>query len=912
MHDEIQDTYEAIFNRIIRGLILISLVAGLITFFTDGVASPWFIRAGAVLLLAVVAFGLRLFGKFIAAASLLMLELFGLMVELLLRPGAFTGFAPYLLVPIVIITGLLFSPLVTFIVTAAAILLILLLMALTGQFNWTNLGLLLPALLLSLFTAMVSSEYHRRLLNLGQRLRENRTLLKDRTRKIMENARNDELNQRQILELQQQLAQAKVELVQTQHRLSEGDDRFYHLLRGTVETSEQALKQLEQELERAADQQPAFSLEPLWRRTDDLKSLLINLQELLQVEHGELSLSYQAIDVKQLLHELAGMARGLARHKPIDIRVHTAAKLPVLQADLLRVRQALIQLLHNAITYTEQGLIELQAEVVNDEFRIFVSDTGAGIPREALSRIFEIFDHGNNHHQDQGAGLGLALTRRLIELHGGRVWANSILGVGSTFYLALPLKPEPAPASPALPLPLATPIPAPIPATPSSSERPAPQAAPHFAMPDDPDQTMISSRWAAVQPEPYAGPTQMEPIRRFGQIYVRRLSLILLALLVVILGVVTVLAVINGPTEQQAGLETPPRPASPTAAALLLPSSTPQPTILAATATASPTPLPSDTATSLPPTPSPTLTVTPTEEPSPTPSPTATASPTPLAVNPLLPATLVTVNGSPLAFGVEQVDLLAGSSGTPVKTANDSRLSWSRTGHALFTGEQANDREIYRLGRQNDRPLNLSAAIGDDLQPAWSPDGRQIAFSSARSGNFDIYLMRADGGNPVALTSSRGYDEWPAWSPDGRQIAFISDRDGNAEIYLMQTDGSNLRRLTNHPADDWPAAWSPDGQRLVFASNRDEDWNLYIVSAEGGPALRLTNAPGDEREPVWSSDGQSIAFAYNDGQGWDIYTLPAPAGAVAETPPDLWSRVTQTPIDERYPVWLPDARAVAP
>jgi Tol biopolymer transport system component len=164
----------------------------------------------------------------------------------------------------------------------------------------------------------------------------------------------------------------------------------------------------------------------------------------------------------------------------------------------------------------------------------------------------------------------------------------------------------------------------------------------------------------------------------------------------------------------------------------------------------------------------------------------------------------------------------------------------------------------------------------------------------------------------MALTSSRGYDEWPAWSPDGRQIAFISDRDGNAEIYLMQTDGSNLRRLTNHPADDWPAAWSPDGQRLVFASNRDENWNLYLVSVEGSPALRLTNAPGDEREPVWSPDGQMIAFAYGDGQNWDIYAIPAPVGVVTETPPDLWLRITQTPGDERYPVWLPDTYAVAP
>ena len=112
MHDEIQDIYEAIFDRIILGLTLISLMTALIALFTGGIASPWFIRAVALLLVAIVAFGLRLFGKFMAAAYLLVLELLGLVVEMLLRPGAFNSFVPYLLIPIAIISGLLFSPLV--------------------------------------------------------------------------------------------------------------------------------------------------------------------------------------------------------------------------------------------------------------------------------------------------------------------------------------------------------------------------------------------------------------------------------------------------------------------------------------------------------------------------------------------------------------------------------------------------------------------------------------------------------------------------------------------------------------------------------------------------------------------------------------------------------------------------------
>jgi Tol biopolymer transport system component len=119
----------------------------------------------------------------------------------------------------------------------------------------------------------------------------------------------------------------------------------------------------------------------------------------------------------------------------------------------------------------------------------------------------------------------------------------------------------------------------------------------------------------------------------------------------------------------------------------------------------------------------------------------------------------------------------------------------------------------------------------------------------------------------------------------------------------MDADGNNQQRITNNPADDWPAAWSPDGQWLVFASERDGNWNLYVVEAAGGPAQPLTDAPGDERDPIWSPDGQSIAFAYNQGAGWDIYTLPVATTDIRVVSSSEWSQITNTPGDERYPVW---------
>ena len=125
----------------------------------------------------------------------------------------------------------------------------------------------------------------------------------------------------------------------------------------------------------------------------------------------------------------------------------------------------------------------------------------------------------------------------------------------------------------------------------------------------------------------------------------------------------------------------------------------------------------------------------------------------------------------------------------------------------------------------DDRGLATDPAV--DGSPAWSPDGRSIAFASNRSGNDDIWVVAADGtGTPRQLTADTASDWVPAFSRDGTQIAFVSDRSGDADVWLMHADGADPKNLSRHALafdGTWSVAWSPDGDRLVYASAPFQD-----------------------------------------------------------------------------------------
>jgi Tol biopolymer transport system component len=137
------------------------------------------------------------------------------------------------------------------------------------------------------------------------------------------------------------------------------------------------------------------------------------------------------------------------------------------------------------------------------------------------------------------------------------------------------------------------------------------------------------------------------------------------------------------------------------------------------------------------------------------------------------------------------------------------------------------------------------------LTAVWSPDGRRIAFSlglpdrsqvGPAGRNHEIYVMNADGSGSRRLTHNRAFDGQPAWSPDGRKIAFQSTKTirGNKEIYVMNADGSGKRNLTRNPAMDGRPSWSPDGRRIAFVSNRDGRLEAHVMNADGSGQRSLT------------------------------------------------------------------------
>jgi WD40 repeat protein len=155
----------------------------------------------------------------------------------------------------------------------------------------------------------------------------------------------------------------------------------------------------------------------------------------------------------------------------------------------------------------------------------------------------------------------------------------------------------------------------------------------------------------------------------------------------------------------------------------------------------------------------------------------------------------------------------------------------------------------------SDNPASKVEALMDGQQTRVSPNGKIIAYISNQ---YELMLLNRDSGTKRHLASLGSLVLNPAWSPDGRALAYMSLRDGSADIWMISVDGSVNKRLTNDPSNDFQPCWHPDGVHLVWVSDRDGVESLYCMSTIDGKTDRLTHEPVEV--PAISPDGRLIAF----------------------------------------------------
>jgi Tol biopolymer transport system component len=168
-----------------------------------------------------------------------------------------------------------------------------------------------------------------------------------------------------------------------------------------------------------------------------------------------------------------------------------------------------------------------------------------------------------------------------------------------------------------------------------------------------------------------------------------------------------------------------------------------------------------------------------------------------------------------------------------------------------------------RASTRNREPQQLIASSQSDSSPAYSPDGRKIAFESYRSGANNIWVCDSDGRNAVQLTTFEGASGTPVWSPDARKLVFDSVEAGDWNLYLVDADGGAPQRLTPESSDENVGTWSRDGRWIYFQSNRGGSKQIWKIPSAGGHAVQVTRGGGFYAEASW--DGRHLY--YTNAQG---------------------------------------------
>lgn len=211
--------------------------------------------------------------------------------------------------------------------------------------------------------------------------------------------------------------------------------------------------------------------------------------------------------------------------------------------------------------------------------------------------------------------------------------------------------------------------------------------------------------------------------------------------------------------------------------------------------------------------------------------------------------------------------------------------------------------DIYSLMPNGTGLQRLTDSAGADICPAYSADGKEIAFCSNRTGAFEIWTMKQNGTRQTQVTSLGRLSLFPDFSPDGSKIVFMSGFFPNADLYVVDRTSGALTRLTNTPGLNGFPSYSPDGSKIAFVSSRSGPPQVWVMSADGSDPLQLTfDAAPKGQLPDWSPDGSRIAYQSAGGNG-DIYVMNADGTNQA--------RLTNTSEPDFGAAWSPDGSRIA-
>ncbi|MEO7850797.1 MAG: Tol-Pal system beta propeller repeat protein TolB [Rubrivivax sp.] len=235
----------------------------------------------------------------------------------------------------------------------------------------------------------------------------------------------------------------------------------------------------------------------------------------------------------------------------------------------------------------------------------------------------------------------------------------------------------------------------------------------------------------------------------------------------------------------------------------------------------------------------------------------------------------------------------------------DMRLAAHRIADVIYT-QLTGDKGVFstriafvtRVGQRH--TLHVTDADGEGgqialaspdpiISPAWSPNGKELAYVSFESQKAVVWVQDVSTGQRRSLADFRGSNSAPAWSPDGSSVALALARDGSTQLYIMPRAGGTPRRLTNSPSIDTEPVFSPDGRDIYFVSDRGGGPQIYRTPATGGPVERITFTGAYNISPAISLDGKMLAYIARQGSAHRLTLMELPSGtpmALSDTSDD--------------------------